>query len=201
MRTSIETIVGAAAIAGAVALAPNVASAQDSGPPDGAVQPTAKGMVGGGLLGAEVVMIGIAIGGVKAWWPYVVFGAVGAGAGVAGGYFVETEASTAEPSLYMLAGGMALVVPTLVAVLNATAYEPEDDEEDDDLPGDDEIPGIDVEAGVETGLLHINAFDETRVGMGVPAVKVMPSYTHEQMAKYGVDQDTEVHVPVVSARF
>lgn len=195
------TRVATAAIAAGLAFAPATASAE------GPVSVTGKGMVGGGLLGAEVVMIGMAIGGVKPWWPYLVFGAAGAGAGIAGGWAVESETDEtgpAEPALYMLAGGMALVVPALVAMLNATAYEPEediDDSEDDDLPG--EAPGIDVDvnAGVQTGLIDVNTFDQPRVRMMVPSAAMRPIYTSAEIVQYGVEQQTQLHVPVISGTF
>jgi hypothetical protein len=45
--------------------------------------------------------------------------------GAVGGYFVEKATpNTPEPALYMLAGGMALVIPALILSLNATAYKP-----------------------------------------------------------------------------
>src|SRR5215468_9590509 len=74
------------------------------------VTATGKGMVGGGLLGAEVVCITMGAIGVQRAWPYFVFGGVGAVGGVIGGFFVE-KAAVAEPSLYMLAGGLGLVIP------------------------------------------------------------------------------------------
>jgi hypothetical protein len=195
------------ALAGVLVLAPNTAHAQEPDP----VNVTGKGMVGGGLLGAEIVMIGIAIGGVKDWWPYVLFGAVGAGAGVAGGFGVESVTGPpdgpAEPGLYLLAGGMALVVPTLVAVLNATAYEPEDDDveeqDSDDLPGDD-LPGLDmnVEAGTEQGLIDIDAWRKnTRVRLMVPAVTMRPTYSTADVTTYGIEQRADYFVPIVSGAF
>jgi hypothetical protein len=192
-----------AAVLTGAALVPSQARAE------GPVTPDGKGIAGGAMLGAEVVMITTAAIGVKAWWPYVLFGAVGAGGGAVGGYFVEST-GVAEPSLYMLAGGMALIVPTLVAVLNATAYEPEEDEEEGDIPADEQ-PGVDVEGGVnvQTGarrriplaLLGLDASDGTRLSLGVPAVTVGPTYSPVEMSKYGLEQHTEVRVALVSATF
>jgi hypothetical protein len=114
--------VATAALACAVTLggAPREAHAQE------AVSATGKGIVGGALLGGEIVMITMAAIGVEKGWPYFVFGGLGAVGGGIGGFFIEdaTGADTPEISLYMLAGGMALVIPTLVATLNATAYRP-----------------------------------------------------------------------------
>lgn len=201
-RRGLKSALAAAIVAGAVLTVPSEAAAQD-------VSPTGKGITGGVLLGSEVALITVGAIGVKSWWPYVVFGAVGAGGGAVGGYFVE-QVDEAEPSLYMLAGGMALIVPTVVVVLNATAYDPEDDaEEDDELPPGEEPGlegGIDVEArlggGVPTALLDIDAFSSTtRYRLGLPTVQALPRYTQKEVAVYGVDQVTEVRFPVLSGHF
>src|SRR3954470_1313702 len=90
---------------------------------DGEVSPTGKGIVGGALLGGEVVDITMGIIGVQSGWPYFVMGGLGAVGGGIAGHFVE-QTSTAEPSVYLLAGGMALFIPALVVSLNATSYKP-----------------------------------------------------------------------------
>lgn len=194
------------AVAGAVAastfLAAPEASAQD-------VSPTGKGIAGGAMLGAEVVVITTGLIGVKSWWPYVVFGAVGAGGGAVGGYFVE-QAGPAEPSLFMLAGGMALIIPTVVVALNATAYDPTEDEEGFDEgvepgEGDESIEG-EVTTGrrapLPMAILGVDAWGEdTSVSLGIPAVSVAPSFTPVEVAKYGVSQQTQVSVPLVEGRF
>jgi hypothetical protein len=105
---------------------------------DGPVSPAGKGTIGCALLGGEVVTITMGAAGVSKGWPYFVFGGLGMVGGGIGGYFVDratavtvsnTGVSTggpAEPSLYLLAGGMALVIPALIVSLNATAYKPPD---------------------------------------------------------------------------
>lgn len=85
--------------------------------------PTGKGIVGGALLGAELVMASEAAFSVKPAWAYVVGGVAGGAAGGVGGYFVEQQGDARGPML-MLAGGLALAIPTVVAVLSASAYEP-----------------------------------------------------------------------------
>jgi hypothetical protein len=110
---------------------------------DGPVSATGKGIVGGALLGGEVVMLTIGAFGVEEAWPYLVFGGLGMAAGGAGGFVVEDQVSDAEPSLYLLAGGMALVIPTLVVVLNNTTYKPkyEDEKKDDGPTANPPAPG------------------------------------------------------------
>ncbi|MEM1034987.1 MAG: hypothetical protein AAF928_02645 [Myxococcota bacterium] len=190
--------------------APSEAHAQD-------VSPTGKGITGGALLGSEVALITVGAIGVKTWWPYVVFGAVGAGGGAVGGYFVE-QVDEAEPSLYMLAGGLALVVPTVVVVLNATAYDPESDlEGDDDAIPPGEEPGLEGGVDVEIGwadpaagrasssppaLFDVDATGaRTRYGVGLPVVHALPRFSAREIATFGVQQQTEVRVPLVRGRF
>ena len=98
---------------------------------DGPVSPKGKGIVGGALLGAEVVTMPMGIAGLKPWWPYVVFGSIGAAGGAVGGWAIESQINKtpvapaqagppAEATVGMLAAGLALVIPTLVVSLNAT---------------------------------------------------------------------------------
>jgi hypothetical protein len=91
---------------------------------------TGKGITGGVLLGAEVVMLTEAAFKVKPTWAYLVGGLAGGVAGGIGGYFVERDDAN-KTSMYMLAGGMALIIPTTVAVLSAKAYEPPADYTED----------------------------------------------------------------------
>jgi hypothetical protein len=215
---------GLAAIATLVALAPSAARAE------GPATPTGKGIAGGILLGAEVVMIPIAIGGISDAWPYPVFGALGAGAGAVGGWGVEQSGSTAA-SVYMLAGGMALVIPTLVAVLNVTVYNTEDEEEEPSAEGGGsdvvQVTPPSAQPGATPGAapatptpatpgpaeapktsrskrhipLAIVGVDKRGVRPGIPAVELYQLYNETEIAQFGVQQGTEVRVPVVRATF
>jgi len=119
-RTHRPAILATAALFGltAIAVPQREARADD-------VSPTGKGMVGGGLLGAEVVTMVESIAGVKSPWAYIIGGVVGAGGGAVGGYFVEQNSSDGRAPMYMLAGGLALVIPAIVLTLNATRWQPE----------------------------------------------------------------------------
>jgi hypothetical protein len=200
---------------------------------EGPVDSRPKGIIGGGLLGAEVVMITMGAIGVEKGWPYIVFGIVGAAGGAIGGFFVE-EASgvdAAEAPTYMLAGGMALVIPTMIVTLNATAYKP---------PADDKGEPVDNKPAVEPAppggsvtvttsksapppramggsasmsktpppaarLPHVPLslvdLHEGQLALGFPAPEVRAMYTRREMIEYGVEQQTVVRVPIFKASF
>jgi hypothetical protein len=136
-------------VATAVATTTVVAGAPSSARADaGPVQGTGKGIVGGALLGGEIGFIGLSVGGAKqTWLYYVVPGALAIGGGI-GGYFIEKgkEGTDAQAPMFMLAGGMALIIPTVVITLSANAYQPgsEDGTPVDATPADAGSSGLGV---------------------------------------------------------
>lgn len=104
------------------------------------IQGTPKATIGGAFLGAEVVAIPMAIAGVKAGWAYAVFPPLGAVGGAIGGFFMDQAYDQSNPktaaygSAFMLAGGMALIIPTIVLMLNATRYHPSAEATEDRAP-------------------------------------------------------------------
>jgi hypothetical protein len=88
------------------------------------VSASGKGIVGGALLGGEVGFLGLAAAGSKTPYLYYTIPPALAVAGGIGGYFIEHNASNAHVPMYMLAGGMALIIPTVVITLSATHYTP-----------------------------------------------------------------------------
>ncbi len=102
------------------------------------VSTTGKGVVGGTLIGAEVVLATEAAFKVQPTWAYVVGGLAGGAAGGVGGYFIEQDANP-KTTMLILAGGMALAIPTTVAVLSATAYEPPASYLQDRAPTDEPV--------------------------------------------------------------
>lgn len=100
---------------------------------------TGKAIVGCGLLGAETVLLVEAAVGVQEPWWYVGGGVVGAACGAIGGYFLEQEDISPRTSMLLLAGGLTLAIPTTVAVLSATAYEPPADYLEDKPPTDEPL--------------------------------------------------------------
>lgn len=181
-----------AAVLAATLLGPSaIAHAED-------VSPKGKGITGGALLGAELVMGVEAAFGVQPAWAYLLGGALGAGAGGYGGYLVEQNASP-KVSLYMLAGGMALVIPTTVAVLQATSFKPPAEYREDNpsvLFPAAEPPRATLPK--PTGLVDL---EEGAVRMTVPAIEVRPTFTLAEMHQFGLTQRDQLHVPVLSGTF
>lgn len=230
-RKLLGMLLSAGCFAAALCAAPEARAQEQAEEDSSAVSGTGKGIVGGALLGGEIVMIPMGAAGLKPWWPYLVFGGLGSVGGAVGGWAVEQADPPAEAPLYMLAGGLALIIPTVVLAASAiTRQEYEDSSDPSTLeqqpggepgqpgtqPGGTQPDGTTVT--VETSdarkvrrpkkrrpgePLPVALFDlqPGTVRMGVPAVQIKNMYSLEEIAKYGVEQKTEVNIPVVSASF
>ena len=108
------------------------ARADDTNPPN--VGSTGKGIVGGALLGGEVVTIVESLAGVRAGWAYWVGAIVGAGGGGVGGWAIEQGSSDGVVPMAMLAGGLGLLIPAVVLSLDATRFRPEEGATEDHVP-------------------------------------------------------------------
>jgi hypothetical protein len=118
----------AAAVFGAITL---FASSRDARADD---LSAGKGAAGGAFLGADVVTIVESLVGVHAGWAYGVGALVGAGGGGVGGYLIGKNSSDGKVPTYILAGGLALIIPALVLTFNATRYMPEEGATEDKAP-------------------------------------------------------------------
>jgi hypothetical protein len=161
-----------------------------------------KGIIGGGLMGAEIVMLTEAALGVKNGWFYLAGGVAGAGGGAAAGVFIEKSANP-RPGIYVFAGSLALVIPTMIAVLTATHFEPPATYRQD-LPPDEDSP---VEPdGVESarqGAPLAASADAAKPGwsLQVPLFDVRPAFSDEEVAIHGLKQQAEFHLSVLNATF
>ena len=119
-------LLGAALTVSSASVAPGRAEAQGSVT---RVQPDGKGIIGLGLIGAELGLFIPAIvqnaARTNEWWPYLVFPLIGAAGGAVGGYFLEqgTRSSPEIVVAFMIAG-MVLIVPTVIGTLALAAYSP-----------------------------------------------------------------------------
>ncbi len=80
-----------------------------------------KGVVGGGLLGAELFVGAESLLGVQSAWVYGAGALAGSLGGGFGGYYLERSV-TQQTSMLVLTAGMLLVIPSTVMVMSATAY-------------------------------------------------------------------------------
>jgi len=181
------------------------------------VCPTGRGIAGGALLGAEAVTIVESVAGVHAGWAFGVGALVGAGGGAVGGYFVEQNSSDGKAPAYMLAGGLALVIPALVLTLNATRYRPTEGAAEDNVPtgpaanpgnpagGVISPPPPNAEApGPPTSLLDVTTGrheSAVSVSVGLPSVDVRPVYSLTEQRQYGMKAETELRMPVLHVAF
>jgi hypothetical protein len=197
------------------------------------IQGTPKAIVGGAFLGAEVVAIPMAIAGVKAGWAYAVFPPLGAVGGGIGGFFMDKAYDDAKTSAYgsafMLAGGMALIIPTIVLMLNATRYHPSAEATEDRAPknvGPEANPGSTGGAAVsptpssgggtsapppptsggggnQPPYVPLSLVDVHggSLRMGIPVPEVHNAYSTQQLKELGVRQATELRVPVFKLAF
>lgn len=173
--------------------------------------PTAKGAVGGGLLGAEAVLAVEAAFGVQSPWAYLGGGLAGGAAGAVGGYFIERDASSARLPMFLLAAGMAFAIPTAVAVLSATSYEPPQSFEQDTPPPDEPVANPPRPTASRRTNRELRAHKLTppalidveprRITLSIPSIALYDVYTQKEVATLGVRQATEFRVPVVNVLF
>lgn len=137
MRSARTTKVVGFAVGLALVAAIGTTSSEAAAAPE--VSTTGKGIAGGALLGGEIGFLTLAAAGAKQSWLYYTIPPVLAIGGGVGGYFIEqSDGVSPEIPLFMLAGGMALVIPTVVLTLSATTYRPgnEDSTPSDATPAD-----------------------------------------------------------------
>ncbi len=141
-------IVLAALVAGTVFVgAPRAAQAEE-------VSATGKGIVGCALLGGEIAVFTEALLGVRSGTAYLLGAGGGAVAGGVGGYFIEQGVSDGRVPAYLLAGGLALIIPALVITLDQTRYLPTEGAREDKPvtnlpPSDPGKPGGSAVIGAE----------------------------------------------------
>jgi hypothetical protein len=173
---------------------------------EGPVTGTGKGITGLAIMGGSATAITMGLIGVEKRWAYLVFPPlVAVGAGI-GGYFME-DAAPPEVSTYILGASMALIIPTVIVSLNATVYKVPDDYANDPskkTPATEPPrPGARNKPSFRTGFVPRSLVDmhQGRLAIGLPPVQIRSAFTTDEMAKFGVAQAREVHVPLFHASF
>lgn len=219
---------GAAAV---VVSTPREAQAQMMPLPPGTITAFPQGMVGGALLGAELVAVVQGAARVRAGWAWAVFPALGFVGGGIGGYFID-QAIDANPgtslhivSTSMLVVGLGMVIPSLILFANATAYRPEEtttqaedtsgaalEESTSPAPsggGASTAPSGGSSSGSPNSSrvpsrgtpVALLNFNPGALRVGLPLPGLVSSYSHHEMRQYGLPAQTEWRVPVLSAQF
>lgn len=109
-----------AALLVAVCFAAPKASAQND-----RVQAGHKGMIGLGLVGAELGFYVPTAFGLTETWSLITFPVVGAAGGAVGGFYLD-RANSRAASVSVLVVGLALAVPTVILTVGNTRYSTDD---------------------------------------------------------------------------
>lgn len=152
---------------------------------------TAKGIAAGALIGAEAVLVTEAALGVRPGWAYWVGGVAGAGAGAAGGYFIGDGAST-EATSFLLAGGIALVMPTMIAVVAATTFRPPENNRV-------EVPLDSEPEPLEEDTAPLSEDEPASARLSLPSVMITRAFSAEEISTYRVTQALGLHIAFAGA--
>jgi hypothetical protein len=164
-------------------------AASGDGSPDDNGANIVKGMIGGGMLGAEIVMLTESALRLRPGWMYLVGGTAGAAGGAYLGYELCDDSSNRPPA-FLLAGGIALIIPTLMGVLTATQYEPSGPLERDADDADDEARTAAAPAA-----------DDGQTRLELPSMGLAQTFSREDLARFRVRQVTEVHLTFLRGVF
>lgn len=211
------TLAFAATLAVGTLAEPSRAAAQDPEPVQ--IDASPKGLIGLGFIGAELGLTIPALAGLDETWSLIVFPVVGAAGGAIAGHYAIDNRGNEKAAVATLMIGLALVVPSIVITVAATAYDPESDFEEDDGGGGDgeaEAPAAEEEPAAEpepeaaierrrrvatrggTGMVRVH---EGGVSLSLPGLSVGQVYTPQELARYGGEQATEVQLSLFSGVF
>ena len=194
---------------------PTTANAQETDE----ITSTFQGTVGLGIIGAEIGLVIPAAAGMRDVWPYIVFPLIGAGAGAVAGQFLIDQNDLIEVGAATIVAGLALIIPTVVIVVAALMYDPDDegavrlDEEGEDTrfvePDSEDLAPIEEDFSYEdvntprfatTGLGAVQ-LNEGNFQLSAPSIAVSQSFSLQEQALYRAPEITSYHLGVVSGSF
>jgi hypothetical protein len=201
-RLRIGALLMCLALAALIGATPVEAQTTEAAPVEPSpVQADLKGVIGLGLIGAELGFFIPAALGAEPWWMYLVFPVVGAaGGGVAGYFALEQGAGHPEVAVAMLVTGIALVIPTLVYTVSRTSYN-----------GEEDMPTTPSTARARKA--QASARRATEAGPGLvrlaqgellvrpPAVSVGRNVSVQEARRTGADAHRQYSVALLSGRF
>ena len=202
------TMAFAAALAVGTLASPSRAAAQDPAPVQ--VDASPKGLIGLGFIGAELGLTIPALAGLDETWSLIVFPVVGAAGGAVAGHYAIDNRGNEKAAVATLIIGLALVVPSIVITVAATAYDPEDDFEEEGPEDEDGAEAAEPEPEAElarrrrlatrggSGMVRLH---EGGVSLALPGLSVSQVYTPLELARYGGEQATEIQLSLFSGAF
>jgi hypothetical protein len=191
------SLVVGVALLGLLTGSPVQAQAATTPPPKAPLEADLKGVVGLGLIGAELGLVLPAVAGLEEVWSLILFPVLGGAGGAAAGYFAIEKGNHAELAVASLTLGMALVIPAVILTASALAYDPSEDRAQAD-PATLAARAASAQARARdprlagTGLVRVA---EGGVAVSAPAVVVLPEAT-----SHGFEL-SEVQFSVLSGRF
>jgi hypothetical protein len=145
-----------------------------------------KGIVGGGLIGAEVTVLVEAALGVKNPWYYALGGGLGMVAGGVGGFFIAQASGESPVPMTLLTVGLVGAIPTTIAVLSATQYRPEQDQ------------AMTSALVRPRGLIQ---YSPVGYSLTFPQVQIREVFSPKEKVTYALPSATEFRTVVFSAEF
>lgn len=136
---------------------------------------TVQAISGGAALGAEIVVIGEALGGVRGNWWYAAGAVVGSAGGGTAGYYLGKGNSHYLPS-FLIAGGFALFIPAMLGLASSQYYQPPS-----------ELPN--------------NLRVDLASRLSFPTIAVGGSYTLEERHLFGVAESSDFTIYLLNGAF
>ncbi|MCH2108853.1 MAG: hypothetical protein MK135_05955 [Polyangiaceae bacterium] len=182
-------------------LVPKTASA--TGTPE--VKTGAKGVIGGLLVGAELVVGVEALIGLDQWWAYAAGAGAGAVAGGIGGYYIGKASTPAATG--MLISGIILSIPATVFTLQAISYKVPSDatttafhlpEGERTLMDQSQFQALQIQRPVGAALLN---HDSEKLNIKMPTISIDQVYSIEEQSIHGVASLTDYQMSLLSLQF
>lgn len=183
-------------------------SASTEVPAPATIDPSPKGVIGLGLIGAEIGLLAPALAGMRDAWAYITFPVIGAvGGGFAGYYLLEKNASSPDLAVASMAVGIGLVIPTVIATLaltsNHATVETEQVTRSAPQASAPQAAKANQNASKSaTSEAASGVIAQTHgVSVHMPMVSLVPAYSAEELQKLRVSQRSELHLSLLNVSF
>ena len=195
------------------------------------VSPSGKGIAGGVLLGAELTVFTEGLLGVQSGWAYAVGAGAGAAGGGAAGFLLEDTDSAAVPMAMLTTGMALMIPATIVVMSSTRYTPSETPADQDQAASSHGSQTEQRTGNQQTAAHHptlsqprtmasaapspysnaalrfpmsaisLDMWQTPTLRLSLPAVEIRDSYTAEEIAVFGVEQKTELRIPVFDLVF